>query len=287
MASNRKMQKEDGILSFIMELINRINEHDITATAGFLAYNLMLAFIPFLMFLFTLIGFSNLNKQDALNWLSYILPESSFQLIESTVVEIIKRQGSGMVWITIALAIWAASNGFGAVMRGLNRAYGVREKRGYISRTIRAVISTIVLAVVIILTMLLLVFGDIIKSQIVSNVSLSGLIISIWDVIRYFLLIVILILFFAVLYHFTPAKRLGWIQVLPGAILTTLGWIIVSSGFAFYVNNFSNYSRLYGSLGAMFILMTWLYLTAFILLLGGEVNALLSEIDSEDEKSTI
>lgn len=285
MINNEDIRKDNSIIQFIKELIMRIINHDITATAAFLAYNLMLSFIPFLMFLFTLIGFSNLNQQEVLDWLSYIIPKSSFALIESTVVEVLKVQGSGVVWITIILAIWTASNGFGAVMRGLNRAYGVSEKRGYISRTIRAMVTTVFLALVIILTMILLVFGDIIKNLIGTHINVTPVVIVIWDVIRYFILISILILFFAVLYHFTPDKKLGWIQVLPGAILTTLGWIIISSGFAFYVNNFSNYSRLYGSLGAMFILMTWIYLTSFILLLGGEVNALLSEMDLEDEKN--
>ena len=115
----------------------------------------MLAFVPFLMFLLTLIGLSNLDVNQVLEALSYILPIKAYDLIKYTVIEVLKGQGTGIVWITIFLAIWAASNGFGAVIRGMNRAYGVREKRGYISRVVRSIASTVILALLIILTMVL------------------------------------------------------------------------------------------------------------------------------------
>jgi membrane protein len=84
-----------------------------------------------------------------------------------------------------------------------------------------------------------------------------------------------MICIFAGIYRYTPAKRISWQEVFPGAIVSTIGWLIVSLGFSFYVNNFSNYSRLYGSLGAVFVLMTWLYISSIILILGGEINSVI------------
>ena len=93
--------------------------------------------------------------------------------------------------------------------------------------------------------------------------------------IRYGLIVVMMILIFAGIYRYTPAKRLRWREVVPGAIACTGGWLIVSLGFSFYINNFSNYSKLYGGLGAVIILMTWLYITSIIFIIGGEINSVI------------
>ena len=276
-SENKNRKRKNRIILFVIELIKRIFDHDITATAGFLAYNLMLAFVPFLMFLLTLIGLSNLDVNQVLEALSYILPIKAYDLIKYTVIEVLKGQGTGIVWITIFLAIWAASNGFGAVIRGMNRAYGVREKRGDISRVVRSIASTVILALLIILTMVLLVFGDVIKNFVITYIPVSNFITMLWDLMRYIILVFMMVVIFVTIYKYTPAKKVSWVEAFPGAFLTSLGWLIFSSCFAFYVNTFSNYSRLYGSLGAIFILMTWLYLSSFIILLGGEVNAMISE----------
>jgi len=82
-----------------------------------------------------------------------------------------------------------------------------------------------------------------------------------------------MITIFALIYHYIPSRRLKWREVIPGAIFSTLGWIVVSFGFAFYVNNFGDYSKVYGSIGAVIILLTWLYLTSVIIIIGGEINA--------------
>ena len=84
-----------------------------------------------------------------------------------------------------------------------------------------------------------------------------------------------MILIFASIYRYTPSQRLGWKEVVPGAISCTIGWLVVSLGFSFYINNFSNYSKIYGGLGAVIILITWLYLTSIILILGGEINSVI------------
>lgn len=276
-SENKKRKRKNKIILFVIELIKRIFDHDITATAGFLAYNLMLAFVPFLMFLLTLIGLSKLDVNQVLEALSYVLPTKAFDSIKSTVIEVLGGQGTGIVWITIFLAIWAASNGFGAVIRGMNRAYGVKEKRGYISRVLRFIVTTVILALLIILTMVLLVFGDVIKNFVITYIPVSNFITMLWDLMRYIILVFMMVVTFVIIYKYTPAKKVSWIEAFPGAFLTSLGWLVFSSCFAFYVNTFSNYSRLYGSLGAIFILMTWLYLSSFIILLGGEVNAMISE----------
>lgn len=95
------------------------------------------------------------------------------------------------------------------------------------------------------------------------------------EFLRYILVIFMMILIFASIYRYTPSKRLKWKEVFPGAIACTVGWLVVSLGFSFYINNFSNYSKIYGGLGAVIILITWLYLTSIILITGGEINSII------------
>lgn len=262
---------------FLVMFIKKIGDDDIFALGAQLAYYMVLSFIPFLMFLMTLVGFSHLNSDAVLNLLSNVMPTEAFNLIQSTVIEIVDREQTGLLWISIALAIWVSSSGFKAVIKGLNKAYGVKETRSYIKLKLISMIYTILLALIVIATLFLFVFGDVIGDFFMKVLEHPEFIYYIWNMLRYVVVILIMILFFMFLYNATPCVRLGWIEVIPGAVITTLGWISISYIFAYYVNNFSNYSRLYGSLGAVFMFMTWMFITSMILILGGEINAVLAE----------
>ena len=262
---------------FLVMFIKKIGDDDIFALGAQLAYYMVLSFIPFLMFLMTLVGFSHLNSDAVLNLLSNVMPTEAFNLIQSTVIEIVDREQTGLLWISIALAIWVSSSGFKAVIKGLNKAYGVKETRSYIKLKLISMIYTILLALIVIATLFLFVFGDVIGDFFMKVLEHPEFISYIWNMLRYVVVILIMILFFMFLYNATPCVRLGWLEVIPGAVITTLGWISISYIFAYYVNNFSNYSRLYGSLGAVFMFMTWMFITSMILILGGEINAVLAE----------
>ncbi|XZI58155.1 YihY/virulence factor BrkB family protein [Clostridium perfringens] len=262
---------------FLVMFIKKIGDDDIFALGAQLAYYMVLSFIPFLMFLMTLVGFSHLNSDAVLNLLSNVMPTEAFNLIQSTVIEIVDREQTGLLWISIALAIWVSSSGFKAVIKGLNKAYGVKETRSYIKLKLISMIYTILLALIVIATLFLFVFGDVIGDFFMKVLEHPEFIYYIWNILRYVVVILIMILFFMFLYNATPCVRLGWLEVIPGAVITTLGWISISYIFAYYVNNFSNYSRLYGSLGAVFMFMTWMFITSMILILGGEINAVLDE----------
>lgn len=276
-------EKSKGFLRktiiFLVMFIRKIGDDDIFALGAQLAYYMVLSFIPFLMFLMTLVGFSNLNSDTVLNLLSNVMPREAFNLIQSTVIEIVDREQTGLLWISIFLAVWVSSSGFKAVIKGLNKAYGVKETRSYVKLKIISMIYTILLALIVIATLFLFVFGDVIGNFLMKFLEHPEFIYYLWNMLRYVVVILIMILFFMFLYNATPCVRLGWIEVIPGAVVTTLGWISISYIFAYYVNNFSNYSRLYGSLGAVFMFMTWMFITSMILILGGEINAVVAEKD--------
>src|SRR5690242_10120577 len=144
--------KKENLIDVIKKLYNKITEDDIFALASQLSYNLILAFFPFLIFLLTLIGSSRLNSKDVLTLLSSILPISAYELIKTIVVEVVDVQQSSLLWLSIGIAIWTAASGFSAVIKGLNKAYEVKETRSYIKVKIISISCTFILAVLIIIT---------------------------------------------------------------------------------------------------------------------------------------
>lgn len=262
----------DGIIYFIVKVKN----DDIFALGAQLAYYLMLSFFPFLIFLMTVVGFSKLDSADILDGLRAILPNNVFSLVDTTVVELLGTQNAGLLGASIALTIWSASSGFRAVIKGLNKAYNVEDSRSFIKRSFVAIIFTLALVIIIMLTLAMLVFGEIIGKYILAVFPFKDIIMYIWNISRYLIVVFMMILIFASIYRYTPAKKISWGEVYPGAIVSTLGWIMVSLGFSYYINNIANYSRLYGSVGAVFVLMTWLYITSMILILGAEINSVLT-----------
>ena len=273
--SKKETNIKKSFFKFIIYFIVKIKNDDIFALAAQLAYYLILSFFPFLIFLLTLIGFSNLDSMEVLGALRAMLPTSAFELIYNVIIEVIEKQNTGLLGASLLLVVWSASSAFRAVIKGINKAYGLNENRSFIKRAFIAIICTFSLAFVILLTLILLVFGGLIGNLIASYLPHPIIVYRIWNFLRYILVIFMMILIFASIYRYTPSKRLKWKEVFPGAIACTVGWLVVSLGFSFYINNFSNYSKIYGGLGAVIILITWLYLTSIILITGGEINSII------------
>ena len=259
-------------LNLLIHLIAKIKKDDVFALASQLAYYLVLSFFPFMLFLMTLVGFSNLSSSEILEGLSVMLPKSILELTQSTVREVFDNQYKGLLGISILLMIWTSSSAFKAVIKSVNKAYNFKEDRSFIKLSIISMLGILALALIIILALTMLVFGNVIGDYIKSTDSLYKIIIILWNIFRYVFIFIVMIFIFIAIYKLAPAKKLTWKEVIPGSIFSTLGWVLVSFGFSFYIDNFNNYSRFYGSLGAVFILMTWLFLISIIFILGVEIN---------------
>lgn len=273
----RRKIKRESIIDTLVYLIVKVKNDDIFASGAQLAYYLILSFFPFLIFLMTLIGFSNLSSSEVLMWLQRVLPLNVVDLTKNTIIEVVDFQHTGILGVSIIITLWTASTGFRGVIKGVNRAYDIEENRSFITRCIIAMLGVIALALTVISTLLMSVFGEIIGKYLNEALPFEHIVAFLWNALRHFVIIVILIVVFAIIYKIAPAKKVRFRDVLPGAITSTLGWLIASAGFSYYVNNFSNYSRIYGSLGTVFILMTWLYITSMVFIFGVELNSVLEE----------
>lgn len=259
---------------FIQDLILRIQRVEISALGAQLAYFFLLSFFPLLIFLVTLLPYLNLETTQVYSFLVNLMPDEVYRLIESTLNEVLTNRNSSLLSIGVLGTIWSASKGINALIRALNKAYDTEGRVGFIDRGL-SLIFTIALVIVIAVALLLPVFGQQIGHFLFSIVNIENEFESLWRNIRWSMPPLLIFLVLMAIYWIVPntSPRLKIMGVWPGAIFSTLAWLVVTYGFSFYISNFGNYSATYGSIGGVIILMLWLYFTGMIIIFGGVLNA--------------
>lgn len=259
---------------FIQDLIHRMRTVDMSGMGAQLAYFFLLSFFPTLIFMVTLLPYLNLEQGQIFHFMSDIMPEEVYSLIEGTLTDVLNKQNGGLLSIGILGTIWSASKGVDALMKALNRAYDVDGKAGFLNR-IWSLIFTISLVAVILIALVLPIFGQQIGHIIFGYIGVEDSFEGIWNSMRWIIPPVLILIVLTVMYWIVPNTdpRLTIISVFPGAIFATVGWLVLTYGFSFYINNFGNFSATYGSIGGVIILMLWLYFTGMILIFGGLLNA--------------
>src|SRR6185436_14838222 len=215
---------------------------------------------------------------NLLTYLSAIVPVSAFDLINTTVDEISQKRSGGKLWFGLLTSLWFASSGMGAIIEGLNVAYDVKETRPWWRRTLLAILLTIALAVLIITALALMFYGSRMAEGIAKRYGLGAAFTVAWPVLQWLFVLVFVFLAFQLIYYFAPdlhEQQLRWLT--PGAAVGVVLWLLVSFLFGSYLNFYNTYSVVYGSLGAVIILLLWFYLTGVTILIGGEVNAIIEQ----------
>ncbi len=259
--------------SLVLHLKHQFKKNELTALGAQLSYYLILSFFPFLIILIVLLNFTRLTEGQTINQLSYILPDEVFQLTLTILDEIRSGLNATLLSVSSIATIWAASKGTSALIKGLNKAYNVSENRSFLRLRAMGIVFTFALVFIIIFSLFSLVFGRLIGLAVSEYLGISEAFLSLWEYMRYGIPLLVLFFIFTLLYRIGPNYQLSFKDVYPGAIFTTLGWIIISLIFAFYVNNYGAFSRLYGSIGAVIVLLIWLNISSLIVLIGGEINA--------------
>ena len=244
-----------------------------------ISYYLILAFFPFLFFLINLLSFTPLPNRLLIANFNAILPQETALLVKTMLTETVQAKSGAMLVLSMLASLWAASRGMSAIIRGLNHSYGVKESRRFVRLNMVALLSTVGLSVMVLISFIMIVLGRIIGSTIFGYMGAKSLFYSIWSFLRYGITFGLLLTTFYLIYRYLPNRKLTGNHVLAGTIFTTVGWIGASLLFSFYVNNFGSYATVYGSLGGMFALMFWLYISTLIFLLGGAINAICSDRD--------
>lgn len=264
----------------IRDLWNKIHEDDIFGLAAQIAYFFLLSLFPLLLVLVGLVPYLPITTNDILAVVRDFAPGETMHLIETNMRNLAPKNGTLLSFGIIA-TIWSASNGINAIVRAFNKAYDVQENRHFLVARGMSIVLTISMIFVFILALLLPVFGKQIGLFLFDVFGLTEEFLAVWNMLRWLVSPLILFIIFTGLYWFAPNKRLACISVLPGSLFATIGWILSSLAFSYYVSNFGNYSVAYGSIGAIIVLMIWFYISGIILMIGGEINALKSKYTTD------
>jgi membrane protein len=265
-----------------MRLKKRIDEDNVSALSSQLTYYTILSFFPFIMFLLTLLSFTPLTHQDVISQVDELFPTEIYTFIVAILNEMAKKQSNALLSLTVLFTIWSASRGILAIVKSLNIAYRLNETRSGIFIRLASFLYTIIFAIAILISLVLLIFGNRLLDLIDNYLLIPINIIDLIQTMRYILPMLILFIFFIIIYNAIPNRRISIKEVIPGSIFASLGWIVASIGFSIYVDHFGNFT-MYGSLAGIIILLLWLYLCSNIIMIGGEINALLVEIKKEKE----
>ena len=254
---------------------DKVLTDDCLGRAAQLAYYFLFALFPFLLFLVTLLGYIPVPDllDHIMSLLAHALPREALTLVQDNVHSLVTQPRGGLLSFGIIAALWTSSSAITAIMAGLNRAYGVEENRPWWKVRITALLLTLGSSLFVIAATVLLIFGPQLGTWIASSVGLGDVFAAAWNVARWVIILGCLIVALAALYYFAPDVQQQWRWITPGSVCAVIGWILASLGFAYYVNNFGSYNATYGSIGAVIVLLTWMYATGFFILVGGELNS--------------
>lgn len=263
-------------ISYIRKFLIKLREDSISAFAAQAAFFIILSFFPFVMFLFTLLNYLPVSADELFLHLTDIFPSTVTSVFQTILSELTKKASGTILSVTVVAALWSASRGMLALVRGLNAVYGHKETRNYFLIRFVAMLYTLGFAVLLIATLLLLVFGNRIYAFILRSFPFLGDLAMFIMSIRFLVTVAILTVFFLLLYLVIPNRKSSLLRELPGALMTTAGWVGFSFLFSFYINNLNDFTYTYGSLTTLAVCMLWLYFCMYLLFLGAELNMLIT-----------
>lgn len=272
--------KDKKAFTFFDKLIYRILNHDTLSYGGSLTYFLVLSIFPFLISLINAINFSGILDPEYIFSLLDVLPSEIQEIVRNFLNELHMSSSGSFFTISFVAGLFTASTAVFKLIKIINSSYGFDEKRGFIKLRLIALFFTGSLITMFFMLILTQIFGEIIYATAIKYLDIDNEFFDkMWRIAKNIIPLAYMLITFMLLYKFSPSNSkenmVTFKGVLPGAIFSTVGVIIVSIVFGFYVSNFGKYSITYGSLGGIIIFLIWLYLLSIIILIGAEINATL------------
>ena len=262
----------------------------LNARASSVAFNFFLALFPGIIFLFTLIPYVPVHnfQNELLDMLGSILPHNAYQATKSTLEDIIKHQRGGLLSLGFVLALYFSTNGINSMMDAFNECYHVVETRSALKQRVISIFLTIIITILIVFSTVLLIFSESVFSYLLKLGILKDAFIYYLLLIGQWVVVIGMFLFgISILYFFAPAKRKSKGIITTGAVVATILVLLTSMGFAYFVNNFGKYNKLYGSIGTLIVILLWIYFNSLILLIGFELNASITMAKKTMKKPTM
>lgn len=254
----------------IKSFCSNMDRHSISEYTAQCAYYTLLSFIPFVMLIVTLIQYTGISQATLVSILENLLPATMTDKTVGIIQEVYSKS-VGTVSISAIFVLWSAKRGFYALSKGLHKVYETEKDYNYLWMQLKSIILTVFFVLAVISVLSISVFGDTILDFIRRKFEISNGVANIFHVTKigvYIVLFLILLL----MYRFVPGHKKGFKKQIPGAIVATLGWYIISWIFSIYLDTFKGFSVMYGSLTTIVLAMMWVYFCMYTILIGAEVN---------------
>ncbi len=250
------------------KLFKQFKEHNLSEYTAQCTYYMVLAFIPFLILIVTLLQYTGISK-DTFIWIIQTIIPSTMSESAINLVQEVYSKSLGTISVSAVFLIWSARRGFLALSKGLHSAY--ETKNNYLKQQVKSIVTTIILVVLVILGLVLSVFGNTIVEVLRNRFQIPSAFVNIFELTRigvYGILFVVLVL----MYRFIPGHKVKMKNHIPGALIATLGWYLCSFFFSMFIDMFKGFSIIYGSLTSITLAMMWVYFVMYIVLIGAEFN---------------
>jgi membrane protein len=271
-----------------LQLVNRvyheINDDEVLTRSAALAYYFVSALFPMIFFLMAMLGLfaqSHDLQSSLLNYTARFMPGDAYKLVQKTLQEVANSSTGLKLAFGLALALWSGAGGVVSIIDALNRCYHVKDSRPFWKQRLIALGLTVGIAALTIVALTIVLYGGDIADFVGSHLGLSNVTVIAWHIVQWPIALFFVVLSFALLYFWGPDTKQQWQWITPGAVVGVLTWIGASLLFRVYLHFFNSYSKTYGSLGAVIVLLLWLYISGLAILVGGEIN---SEIENAAAK---
>jgi membrane protein len=263
------------------KVVSEIRVNNFLGRASELAFDFLFALFPLILFMLALFGlFASRSlelQDDFLSYFADFLPPLAFQLLKKTTVELAADASDGMLTFGIVTSLWFASSGVHSMISALNVAYHIREARSWLKVRMVSLGLTLSISILLLAASIVGLVSSYFVDWLGTKLHLQPFVVGVWKTLQWPTAIFFVLVSYSLIYFFGPdLKERQWHWITPGSVFGAFVWLVASVGFRIYLRIFNSYSLSYGSLGAVMILLAWLYATGLAFLIGGEINA---EID--------
>lgn len=260
------------------KLKERFFDHNIGYAGGQLAYFFILSIFPFLIFINSIIASLDIPSSSAIAFLKPFLPEQIVSLIATYIEYISSASSIPLISFGIILAIFSASRSVRSLIYAFDLAYGVKKRRHFLINTLFSMLYLFLFAIVLVICIVIVSFGSSFVEGLLANMVLPFNFIDFFSFWQWITMSAILFLILSAVYKFLPSVKIRYRDTLPGTLFSLIGFLILTAAFSFYVNNLISSLSLYGSLSTVILLMLWFYFAGIIIMLGAELNKIISDI---------
>ncbi len=270
------------LLKFFKEVADRVLKNDLIAMANELTFKLMLSVFPFLIFFLTVIAHLKIEYSEYIDYVLSDIPADAAAIITAFLEETVYSRHAGLMSVSLIVALYSASSGFHSLIKGINRAYGVREKRNFFFTRLISLFLMLIFMLTLTVSIYILILRSQINHALVQLHILKELPKDTSFVVKVLMALVITVVI-CLVYQIGANVSVRLINTMPGTLFTVGGWFGLSKLFNIYINRYAAYSAVYGSIGALFVSALWLNLLCIVLLVGCQINAVLEDTARLDE----